>query len=51
LRPAAHAVGNRQGRRTQLPQIAGMALDDGSIIFNPVEVSREEALGVLERAW
>lgn len=37
--------------RAQLPQIAGMALDDGSIIFNPVEVSREEALAVLERSW
>jgi alcohol dehydrogenase len=37
--------------KSQLAKIAGMALDDGSIIFNPVEVSREEALGVLERAW
>lgn len=37
--------------RAQLPQIAGMALDDGSIIFNPVEVSRDEALAVLERSW
>lgn len=37
--------------RAQLEKIAEMALDDGSIIFNPVEVSREEALGVLERAW
>jgi alcohol dehydrogenase len=37
--------------RAQLPQIAEMALDDGSIIFNPVEVSRAEALNVLERAW
>jgi alcohol dehydrogenase len=37
--------------RSQLAKIAGMALDDGSIIFNPVEVSRGEALSVLERAW
>jgi alcohol dehydrogenase len=37
--------------RSQLPKIATMALDDGSIIFNPVEVSRDEALAVLERAW
>lgn len=37
--------------RAQLQKIAEMSLDDGSIIFNPVEVSREEALGVLERAW
>ena len=37
--------------RSQLPEIAAMALDDGAIIFNPVEVSHEEALAVLERAW
>jgi alcohol dehydrogenase len=37
--------------KSQLAQIATMALDDGSIIYNPVEVSREEALAVLERAW
>lgn len=37
--------------KDQLPRIAEMALDDGSIMFNPVEVSREEALAVLERAW
>jgi alcohol dehydrogenase len=37
--------------KSQLPKIAGMALDDGSIIFNPVEVSREEALAVLEKSW
>ena len=38
-------------KQSQLEQIATMALDDGSIIYNPVEVSHEEALGVLERAW
>ena len=38
-------------QREQLPVIADMALDDGSIIFNPVEVDREEALAVLESAW
>lgn len=37
--------------RAQLPRIAEMALDDGAIILNPVEVSHEEALKVLERAW
>jgi alcohol dehydrogenase len=37
--------------QSQLEKIAEMSLDDGSIIFNPVEVSREEALAVLERAW
>jgi alcohol dehydrogenase len=35
--------------RSQLEKIAEMSLDDGSIIFNPVEVSREEALAVLEK--
>lgn len=37
--------------RAQLAKIAEMSLDDGSIIFNPVEVSHEEALAVLEKAW
>lgn len=37
--------------QSQLEQIATMALDDGSIIYNPVEVSREEALAVLHKAW
>jgi len=35
----------------QLEQIAEMALDDGSIMFNPREVSRDDALTVLRRAW
>ncbi len=35
----------------QLEQIAEMALDDGSIMFNPKEVSRDDALSVLRRAW
>ena len=37
--------------KSQLEQIAAMSLDDGSIIFNPVEVDREEALAVLQKAW
>ena len=37
--------------QSQLEQIAAMSLDDGSIIFNPVEVSREEALAVLQKSW
>ena len=37
--------------KSQLEQIAEMSLDDGSIIFNPVEVSREEALAVLQKSW
>ena len=35
----------------QLEEIARMALDDGTIVYNPVEVSFEEALGVLRRAY
>ena len=38
-------------QESQLEQIAAMSLDDGSIIFNPVEVDRDEALAVLRRAW
>ncbi|MFZ5601752.1 MAG: alcohol dehydrogenase, partial [Pseudomonadota bacterium] len=37
--------------RDQLPKLAQMALDDGSIIFNPVEVDLDDALAVLNRAW
>ena len=35
----------------QLSKLADMALDDGSIIFNPVDVEREDALAVLNNAW
>lgn len=35
----------------QLGKLADMALDDGSIIFNPVDVEREDALAVLNKAW
>jgi alcohol dehydrogenase len=38
-------------QESQLEQVAAMSLDDGPIIFNPVEVDRDEALGVLRRAW
>jgi len=34
-----------------LEQIADLAINDGSIIFNPKEADREELLGVLKRAW
>lgn len=37
--------------KEQLPKLAEMALDDGSIIYNPVEVDLADALGVLNRAW
>lgn len=35
----------------QLDTIAEMALDDGSIMFNPKEVLIEDARAVLKRAW
>lgn len=36
---------------SQLDRIAQVALDDGSIMFNPKEVSLEDARAVLQRAW
>lgn len=38
-------------KREQLPEIARAALDDGSLIMNPVDVRYEDALKVLERAF
>lgn len=38
-------------RRDQLPEIARLALDDGPIVMNPVEVTYDAALRVLERAY
>ncbi|AMO55404.1 alcohol dehydrogenase [Endozoicomonas montiporae] len=35
----------------QLERIATVAIDDGSIIFNPKEADYEDILGVLRRAW
>lgn len=35
----------------QLEEIASVAIDDGSIIFNPKEADYEDILGVLRRAW
>ncbi|MFT3923514.1 MAG: iron-containing alcohol dehydrogenase [Myxococcales bacterium] len=37
--------------RDQLPEIARLSLDDGPMIMNPVEVSYQDALRVLERAF
>ncbi|MBU6949761.1 MULTISPECIES: iron-containing alcohol dehydrogenase [unclassified Hahella] len=34
-----------------LPKIADVAMDDGSIIFNPAEADFEEVLEVLKSAW
>lgn len=35
----------------QLERIARLALDDGSIMFNPREVTLDDAMAVLNRAW
>ncbi|NMT65090.1 iron-containing alcohol dehydrogenase [Marinobacter orientalis] len=35
----------------QLDTIAEMAMDDGSVMFNPKEVTLEDARAVLRRAW
>lgn len=34
----------------QLPDVARAALDDGSLVFNPMEVEYNEALAILQRA-
>ncbi|GAA3581314.1 iron-containing alcohol dehydrogenase [Marinobacter xestospongiae] len=36
---------------SQLDDIAALALDDGSIMFNPREASLEDARAVLQKAW
>lgn len=37
--------------QSQLEKLADMAINDGSIIYNPSQVSYEDALAVLKRAW
>lgn len=59
LRDALHAKANlprtlvETGKvtRTQLPEIAKKAIDDGSLVTNARDVRYEDALAVLERAW
>ncbi len=36
---------------SQLPKLADMSINDGSILYNPAQVNYEDALAVLERAW
>ena len=38
-------------RRDQLETLARMAIDDGPLAYNPEDVSFEDALALLERAW
>ena len=37
--------------RAQLAEIAKIAIDDGTLIMNPRDVSYDDALAVLERAY
>lgn len=37
--------------REQLAHIADLTMDDGAIIINPKETSRDEVMAILERAW
>jgi len=47
-----YASGQPGGARSdRLLYQAKLALDDGSVMFNPREVSHEDAMAVLRRAW
>ncbi len=37
--------------KSQFAKIAELAVDDGSLMFNPVEADRSDVLGILEKAW
>lgn len=37
--------------RSQFAKIADLSVDDGALMFNPVEADRSEVLGILEQAW
>lgn len=37
--------------REQLAQVADLTLDDGAIIINPKETSRDQVMAILEKAW
>ena len=37
--------------KSQFAKIADMSVDDGALMFNPVEADRSDILGILERAW
>ena len=38
-------------RREDFERIAEIAINDGSILFNPREADREDIVGILQRAW
>ena len=35
----------------QLPQVADLTINDGSIVYNPKEADYDDALGILKKAW
>ena len=37
--------------REALPEVAARSLDDGTMVMNPVDVTYDDALAVLEKAW
>ncbi len=37
--------------KSQFEKIAGLSVDDGALMFNPVEADRADVLAILERAW
>ena len=37
--------------KSQFAKIADLSVDDGALMFNPVEADRSDVLSILERAW
>jgi len=37
--------------KSQFAKIADLAVDDGALMFNPVEADRSDVLSILEKAW
>ena len=37
--------------KSQFAKIADLSVDDGALMFNPVEADRSDVLNILERAW
>ena len=37
--------------KSQFAKIAALTVDDGALMFNPVEADRSDVLGILEKAW
>jgi len=37
--------------QSQLARIADLSVDDGSLMFNPVEADRSDIMSILEKAW